>query len=286
MKTSTIKFGKYFLLSFLALGLTVSSCKKEEETDEEVTPEATFSSHTQVQVPFVLKETGELCPPCGDWAWTAWEGVIANLEGKALLFSQYSDFYVSNSHFLNQELDPANSVMNAFRANFPLANGKPYWYTNGIKYEYNDYAGAQAAANTTLATPAADVDVSAAYKIEWEGNNLTVTAQAKLYDNLIGNYYMGVYIIEDKAKGTQSGHPQSSPDLEHHLVMRGSLGGGVWGDEIIAGTADAGAVIEKSYTKAIPSTYVKDNLSVGVIIWRKNGTKYFYKQAATNQKAH
>ena len=35
MKTSTLSFGKYIVLSILALGMSISSCKKEEE---EVTP--------------------------------------------------------------------------------------------------------------------------------------------------------------------------------------------------------------------------------------------------------
>ena len=288
MKTTKLTFGKYVLLSFLGLGLALSSCKKEEETPK--TDGATgpnYSAHVRAQVPFMLKETGELCPPCGSWAWTAWEGVINNLEGKALLFSQYSTFYVSNSHFKNQELDPANSVMENFRANFPLANGKPYWYMNGLKFEYNDYTGAEAAALASAATDAASVNISAAYDIKWDGDKITVDAQAKLYENMNGNYFMGVYLIEDKAKGTQSGHPSGSNTVvEHHVVMRGSVEGGVWGKEIIATSAEAGTTVEKTYSVTVPSTYIKENISVGIIIWKKNGAKYFYENAATNQKGH
>ena len=104
---------------------------------------------------------------------------------------------------------------------------------------------------------------------------------------MAGNYFMGVYLVEDKAKGIQSGHPSgSSTIVDHHMVMRGSLGGSIWGDEIIASTANAGDMIEKTFTQAVPSSYIKDNLTVGVIIWKKNGTKYFYEQAASNQTSH
>ena len=282
MKT-TINIGKYLMLSFLALGITVSSCKKDEEDEEELV-EATFSAHTQVQVPIVLKETGELCGPCGGWGWTRWEGVINSLSGKTFLWSQYSDYFVSNSHFVNQELDPANSVLNAFQKNFPYGGSKPLFYVNGVETSSTTVSAAEAAANASIAsTP---VDVSAAYKIEWDGDNLTVTAQAKLYNNMSGNYFMGVYLVEDKATGTQSGHPSSSASLEHHMVMRGSVGGNIWGEEIITASASAGDMIEKTFTQAVPSSYIKDNLTVGVIIWRKNGTKYFYKQAASNQTGH
>ena len=282
MKTTTFNFGKYLMLSFLALGLTVSSCKKDEEPEPE--PEPTFSSHTQVQVPIVLKETGELCGPCGGWGWTRWEGVLNSVQGKTFLWAQYSDYFVSNSHFVNQELDASNSVNNAFQANFPYGGSKPLFYINGVEAASTTVSAAEAAVNASIAsTP---VDVSAAYRIGWDGDNLTVTAQAKLYNNMTGNYYMGVYLVEDKAKGTQSGHPSSSPDLEHHMVMRGSVGGSVWGEEIIATSASAGAMIEKTFTQAVPSSYIKSNLTIGVIIWKKNGTKYFYEQAASNQTGH
>ncbi|MFT6151491.1 MAG: hypothetical protein ACJAY9_000881 [Flavobacteriales bacterium] len=282
MKT-TINIGKYLMLSFLALGITVSSCKKDEEDEEELV-EATFSAHTQVQVPIVLKETGELCPPCGSWGWTAWEGVISSVQGKTFLWSQYSDYFVSNSHFVNQELDPANSVNNAFQKNFPYGGSKPLFYINGAEATSSSVSAVETAVNASIAsTP---VDVSASYKIEWDGDNLTVTAQAKLYNNMSGNYFMGVYLVEDKATGTQSGHPSSSASLEHHMVMRGSVGGNIWGEEIIAASASSGDMIEKTFTQAVPSSYIKDNLTVGVIIWRKNGTKYFYKQAASNQTGH
>lgn len=277
----TINVGKYAIISFLALGLSISSCKKETEEEEPEVVEATFSAHTQVQVPIVLKETGELCGPCGGWGWTAWEGVINSLEGKAFLWAQYSNYFVSNSFFVNSELDPANSVNNAFQKNFPYGGSKPLFYVNGTETSSTTVSAAETAANASIAsTP---VDVSAAYKIEWDGDNLTVTAQAKLYNNMAGNFFMGVYLVEDKVMATQSGQSGVVP---HHLAMRGAVGGDIWGQEIIAGTANAGDIIEKTYTQAIPSTYNKDNLTIGVIIWRKNGTKYFYKQAATNQTSH
>lgn len=283
MKTTKTIFGKYFMLSFLALGLALTSCKKPEPVTEpqvEPEPEATFSAHTQVQVPIVLKETGELCGPCGTWGWTAWEGVISSLEGKAFLWAQYSNYFVSNSFFVNSELYPSNSVNNAFQANFPYGGSKPLFYVNGVETSATTIASAEAAANSSIATPEANVDVSAAYKIEWDGDDLTVTAQAKLYNNMSGDYYMGVYLVEDKVMATQSGQ---TGVVAHHLAMRGSLGGKNWGEQIINGSANAGDVIEKTFTQAIPSTYDKDNLTIGVIIWKKNGFKYAYKQAATNQ---
>ena len=267
---------------------SVEACEKPSgyvsNSDAPIIVEPLFSAHTQVQVPIVLKETGELCPPCGGWGWTEWEQTITALEGKTFIWSQYSDYFVSDSYFVNQELDAANSVNNAFQENFPYGGSKPLFYINGVEASATSTAAAVSAANASIAsTP---VDVSAAYRIEWDGDNLTVVAQAKVYNSMSGNYFMGVYLVEDKATHIQSGHPNSSPSLEHHMVLRGSVGGNIWGDEIIASTANAGDLIEKTFTQTVPASYIKENLTIGIIIWKKNGTKYVYEQAATNQVQH
>jgi hypothetical protein len=104
MKTSTLSFGKYLVLSVLALGMTISSCKKEEEEVIEpktgtTAPEPTFSAHAQVQVPIVLKETGELCPPCGGWGWTNWE-ILKMITNPLLLNGQITVITLCLIHFL------------------------------------------------------------------------------------------------------------------------------------------------------------------------------------------
>jgi hypothetical protein len=290
MKSTQLTIGKYVVLSFLAMGIALTSCKKDDPVEEpaDVTspaPEPTFSAHSQVQVPIVLKETGELCPPCGGWGWTNWETLINDYKSTAFKWANYSNYFVSNSFFVNSELDPANSVQNAFQANFPYGGSKPLIYVNGSQASSNTGAAqvtdSKVKIDQSINTDAANVKVSAAYKIKWEGNKITVDAQAKFYQNTGGAYYMGVYLVEDKVMATQSGQ---SGTVAHHLAMRGSVEGGVWGKEIVSGMVSQDDVFDETYTTTIPSTYNKENITVGVIIWRKNGTKYFYENAATNQE--
>ncbi len=288
MKSTKLTIGKYILLSFLGLGLALSSCKKPEETVEpivEPTPEPTYSAHVQKQVPIVLKETGELCPPCGGWGWTNWETLINEYEGDAFMWSNYSDYFVSNSFFVNGEMDPANSVMNAFQANFPYGGSKPLIYVNGVKVVSStgtdQVVKSRVEIDASKNTTASNVNLSIAYKMKWQGDKLIVDAQAKLYNNMNGTYHMAVYIIEDKVKATQSGQTGT---VEHHLAMRGSLQGGIWGYEFINGAATAGQTFEKSFQANIPSTYKKENITIGIIAWKKLGPKYYYENAATNQK--
>ncbi|MEN8929188.1 MAG: Omp28-related outer membrane protein [Flavobacteriales bacterium] len=273
MKTSTMKFGKYLMLSFLALGITVSSCKKDEEDDE------INYSHSQKQVPIVYKSTGETCYYCGDWGWQAWIDLSNDYEGTALTWANYSTGF-SNGIFRGQELNSSEPTMEAIKQNFG-SGGKPNWYVNGTSYGTSASA-ANAAVAASIATPASSVVASAAFVSEMEGSSVTVNAQAKFYSTATGEYYMGAYIIENNVNGPQSGPIGASGPVDHHLVMRGSMSSSAWGEQIVAASASADETVEKEFTVSLPSSYKTADVNVGVIIWKKNGANYEYVNAATN----
>lgn len=283
MKTTKLTLGKYALLSFLGLGLALSSCKKEEEPKKEdpvVDTSIASKAHAQVQVPIIYKSTGETCYYCGDWGWQAWIDLSNDFKGTAFTWANYSTGF-SNGKFRGQELS-STSTMEAIKQNFG-SGGKPNWYVNGTSYSTST-ANAKNAATTSKNTASSSVVASASISGNWDGNKLNVNAEAKFYQAASGEYYMGVYVIENNARGPQSGPIGSSGDVDHHLVMRGSMSASAWGEQIVAASAASGDKISKSYSVTIPSSYNKDNINVGVIIWRKNGAKYVYVNAATNLK--
>jgi len=278
MKTTTIKFGKYLMLSFLALGLTVSSCKKEEE--EETTDNAiTAKSHSQVQVPIVYKSTGETCYYCGDWGWQGWIDLSNSYKGTALTWANYSTGF-SNAYFRGQELNPSISTMEAIKQNFG-SGGKPNWYVNGVSLG-TSASSANSAAAASIATASSSVLASASIGGTLEGDVLTVNAQAKFYSAASGEYYMGAYVIENNVNGPQAGPIGASGDVDHHLLMRGSMSATPWGEQIVASSSAAGSTVDKTFSVTIPSSYNKDNINVGIIIWKKNGTNFAYVNASTN----
>ena len=284
MKTSTIKFGKYFLLSFLALGLTVSSCKKEEENDE-IQPEPTVFSHQMKKVPFIYKHTGETCYYCGDWGWPLWIGAADDNVGNALAWANYGTGY-SDGTFRSEELSTAFSTNQDIQDNSASMSGKPSFVMNGNKITLQGSTVQDAINGITSDVQAVnadtDIDATAAFVTSWEGDKLIVEAQAKLHKQLAGNYFMSAYVIENKAKGPQSG-PNGGANVEHHYVMRGSMHTDTWGPELFNGTGESAATFNKTFEATIPSNYIKSNISVGVIIWKKNGTKYLWVNSATNQ---
>ena len=270
MKT-TINIGKYLMLSFLALGITVSSCKKDEEEEE------IEYSHSQTQVPIVYKSTGETCYYCGDWGWQGWIDLSNAFTGTALTWANYSTGF-SNATFRGQELTPSVSTMEAIKQNFG-SGGKPNWYVNGVSHGTSASA-ANAAAAASISS--SSVVASAAFETSTEGSEITVNAQAKFYSAGSGEYFMGAYVIENNVNGPQAGPIGASGNVDHHLMMRGSMtSSSAWGEQIVA-SSNSGTSVDKEFTVTIPSTYNKANINVGVIIWKKVGGNYEYVNAATN----
>ena len=286
MKTSKLSIIKYISLSVLGLGLALSSCKKEDPvTEPDPTPAGPSFNHVMKKIPYVLKYTGETCYYCGDWGWPLWTNASDDNKGDALVFANYGSGY-SNSYFRNQEINSSFSTQQNIQSNLNDSWGKPSFIMNGSKMTLAGSTIQDAIDGITADVKAinADTDISAtaAFNVSWDGDKIKVSAQAKFHKQSTGIYHMSAYVIENKAKGPQSG-PNGGTNVEHHYVMRGSLASDTWGPEILNGTAEVGSTYEKSFEATIPSTYNKSNLYVGVIVWRKNGTKYFWVNAATNQ---
>lgn len=227
----------------------------------------------QKQVPIMIKFTGETCPPCGAWGWTAWTDLSNKYYGKAFCWANYGDGF-SNNHFRSQELNP---TMDSIEDRF-FSGGKPSFHTNNTDFDQstNDADAEAAKSIAETAKVAAVLD----YKIE--GDQLTVTAEVEFFENMDGDYNLGAYLVEDKPVAYQAGHADKA-NTKHHLVMRGSLSPGAWGEQIITGGATAGQKVVKTFTATIPSNYDKDHFSYGVVIWRKLTRIYLYTNAYTTQ---
>lgn len=226
---------------------------------------------SDAQVPIIMKITGETCYYCGEWGWPAWVDLSNNFKGQAFAWSNYGSGF-SSGKFKNEEVNPTmEKIQNMFYKN----GGKPSFMANGNDYGQSD-ASASNKANSSLSETA---DVGATFVASIDGDLLTIDAEAHFFNDLTGDYYMAAYVIEDKAKGPQSG-PNGGSNVEHHLVMRGSLDEDAWGQALDTGSG----VQSKSYSVELPAKYKRENLYYGIVVWKKNGNKYIYVNAATNWK--
>lgn len=226
----------------------------------------------QAQVPILVKFTGETCPPCGGWGWTAWETISTNMWGQAFSWANYGDGF-SNGHFRSEELNP---TMDAIEDLY-FSGGKPSFMAN-VKDFDQDETAAQTEATSSLSKIA---DVSAVLDAQIEGDQLTIKTEVKFFNDLSGDYVVGAYLVEDKPVAYQAGHADGN-NTAHHLVMRGSLSPSAWGVDL-GKDPKANDVFQNTFTATIPSTYNTDHFSYGVIIWRKIGKAHIYVNAYTTQ---
>jgi hypothetical protein len=227
----------------------------------------------QKQVPILVKFTGETCPPCGGWGWTAWESLSSKFWGTGFCWSNYGDGF-SNNHFRSQELNP---TMDSIEDRF-FSGGKPSFFANNKDFDQSEAAAEAEATNSLTAVPY----VAAVLEPKIEGDQLTITSEIEFFQDVPGSYYVGAYLVEDKPVAYQAGNAAGN-NAEHHFVMRGSLSPGAWGEEIVSSSAKAGDKFLKTFTATIPPTYNKDNFSYGIIIWRKIGLYHIYVNAYTTQ---
>jgi hypothetical protein len=238
--------------------------------------------YNQVQVPIIFKITGETCSFCGDWGWQAWIDLADDFAGNAFCWGNYGNGFSDNT-FRSEELDPANTVADAMENMFETGTGKPNFATNGVDYDVSSNDAKNAATLSLSSVP----NVGIIFTSSLSGSLLTINAGAKFYAAETGEYWMGAYVVENHAVGPQAGPNgnagNNGNDVQHHLVMRGSMSNSPWGVQVVASSIAAGVDVGTTFSVSIPANYVQSNLTYGVIVWKKVGTSYQYVNAATNQ---
>lgn len=206
----------------------------------------------------VFKFTETWCGPCGAWGWNLANKVVDSIGDKG--------YYVGVMGSSDATLDA--NCWSPFQNNF-LLNGYPTFVVNdyktldffsSIKEKYDQFA-----ATEPLASPAGLVSIS--------GNTLSVNTKTKFWSAASGDFYLAAFLIEDKVKATQVGQ---TGIVEHHFLMRGSLmpDFSPWGQSLASGTIAANTEYNKSFTMALEPGWVKNNISVLLVVYKKVEEKY------------
>lgn len=219
----------------------------------------------------VFKFTETWCGPCGSWGWQTAEETIAQLGDKG--------YYIG----VMGSSSPASMNANchsAFANNYNI----PGYPSFVIKEDINSQTSGQVmslvnafAATTPLASPAATVSIS--------GTTLNVSAKAKFWAAASGEYYLTAFVVEDSVMATQNGQ---SGTVAHHHIMRGSMAANAspWGQMIATGSVAANAEYTQSFSMPVNTAWNKAKLEVYVVIFKKNGTKYEFVNAAKAQSGN
>ncbi len=268
---------KINLMSILAISLLLlTNCKKTKETVAPVTPTTPSIAVAQVNTPIYGKLTATWCGPCGAWGWTMNDEILNNIGSKAIPMGVYGS---ASSKF-------TNATVNKWFTDFG-GQSYPNFTVNGVNK--TEFSGNSILTTTTKTNIYSSIDAfiaspviaSAGGNFSWEGQKLTVKSAVKFFQAQTGEFYVGAYMIEDKAKMEQA---SQTGIVEHHHVCHGSMSSEIYGPKF-AGSMDAGQQTTLSdFTFTVPSTVVKENVYVAIMIWKKVGTKYTFVNAAKISK--
>lgn len=275
---------RFLQLSMVALtagSLFLASCSKDESTTSTPSPDAGLAvSETNTAV--INKYTGSRCGPCGSWGWDMAIELI-DYSPKACYVGTFSQNFVAEE-FISPTATAWDKELGV--------TGYPSFAVNHV-LQLDRTSGVNTTSEKAKCKAAIDAHASAAvqanvgFKTSWAQDaegfwTVTVDSRAKFFKDNTGEYYIGCYLLEDKAIGKQSGHTPSV-GVEHHHILRQSFEGLSYG--YLASTdPKAGKTIDKKYTMILPKNYVKENIEILFVIWKKNGSKYTFVNASTDQK--
>ena len=207
----------------------------------------------EVQRTVITKRTATWCPPCGSWGWAFMEQLIEDNDGKAVLIAAH----MSSSSLGNSASAELTDNWGAF--------GQPLFYVN----EVNQNASS---ANMEEKRTAIKEQVDAAFDSQpvanvgfapvYQNGEIKVDAKVKFFQEAAGDFYLGIYLLEDNVFANQAGGPN---DNIHDRVMQYSFTDSTWGLPFMNGTVDAGTEFTLSYSLPIGSPEGVDYHVVGII---------------------
>ena len=215
----------------------------------------------------ITEFTETWCTPCGNWGHPTAEDIIDGLDhgNKGYLFAARGS---SNPSSLNAK------GINALASNYNVT-GVPSFYLTQTNFSGN----ANAAIAAVESFNAAPTVVSAAANFKYTGTKLEVGAKAKFWSAASDEYYMTVFVVEEKLSIKQNGAGSSNiisvPSLRGAMATSGTtLASSPWGEKINLGAVTANTTVYKVYTVDLDPSWVKANLKYYVALYKKTGNTY------------
>lgn len=216
-----------------------------------------------VQYSMLTKITATWCPFCGTWGWDAYETLLPENQGKAIIIANHYSGDLRN----NTASAIANNL-NSF--------GQPMFYLNNTNQNLTSSSWTSKVDDITKkiddnyeASPIANSGITASLN----GNALTVKTKTRFFKSTQGEFYLGVYVIEDNVINYQAS--RSSAAL-HKNVLRGSVGTEPFGKLITSGSVSAGTEMEETFSTDLNPSWNTDNIKLATIIWKKEGDSYLF----------
>ncbi len=219
----------------------------------------------EIQKSLITKITATWCPNCGSWGWTFFENIYEDNADKALIIA---------AHY-SGELQ--TTVAADFATNFNV-NYQPYFIVGN---ENQNVTSINVTAKRAVVQNLVDNNyelspvVNAGLVVTKNGNTLDVQTKTRFFQNTDGEYYLGVYVIEDGVVNYQT---NQGDDAVHKNVLRAGMSGSSFGELISIGSVSAETEITKDYSIDIIG-WNENNLEIATILWKKEGSSYIYENS-------
>jgi thiol-disulfide isomerase/thioredoxin len=208
----------------------------------------------EVRRALLYKVTATWCPPCGDWGTNEFKTAVEGSSENAVVVA----FHAAG--------DPMHNSMSDEIENDYGVTGYPTLVVNH-EQDFGSASPMVNAVNTFVSEPA---DVSAVSIMEIVNNKIEITAQARWFEEMTGQMYCSIYILEDgisEPQATPSGYDE---DYIHDFVFRTSASGTPFGDQVLNGSAWVGKTENLNYTLDLDPNWKKENLYAITVLWKRD----------------
>ncbi len=224
----------------------------------------------EVQKSLISKVAATWCSNCGSWGWTFFEDLIADNSANAQLMTIHHSGDLANP--------TAQALTDNFNVNyqprFILNNDNQSVNTSNMATKRTEIAN-QVAANAAQ-SPMANVGLT----VTINNNELTIHTLTRFFQDASGEYYLGLYLVEDGIVHYQASIGNGAV---HKHVLRGSVGNNHFGEMVLSGNITAGMEAAQTYVATLNQAWNVDNLSVAAVLWKKEGDSYqFVNTNSTN----
>ncbi len=208
----------------------------------------------------ITKRTASWCPNCGTWGWNLFKELIADNSQKAVLIAAHYDGALA--------VPAAEALTDNFGGFY-----QPRFFLD--ETDQNATSGNAAAVQSTIrdqvnaAFQQAPV-ANTAFQPGYFAGEIQVPAKVKFFQDAQGQYFLGMYLLENNVTAFQSG---IGADAVHQKLFRASFTASTWGLEIVNGSVTAGTEFSLDFSLSANDPQASDYEVVGVI-WKKEGEKY------------
>lgn len=267
---------KILLLLTISASLFLISCKdnNKKENPAPIKDKLEVSDVPKINNSLVVKFSGTNCPPCGGWGWSFMTDLIAGTEGKANCMTVYGQNFVAKLYVIPE----ATTIQNAWKAvSYPHygANGsvtnEPRSTTVNINAEKAEIFA------RVDAHKAAAVKANTGVNYEIVDGKLRMKYKVKAFEEMGGDNYLAIYLLEHEVVGYQAGHPDGN-NTKHKHILRKEISDEGYGKSI--GALANGGEVTGDFEMTLPVDWNPEKLEVVTALYVKNGTTYTFTNSS------